>query len=43
MIKGIIIFIMWTLYISWLIGIIIHDFIEEDREIKKLEKKEDDK
>lgn len=39
MIKGIIIFIMWTLYISWLIGIIIHDFIEEDREIKKLEKK----
>lgn len=43
MIKSIIIFIMWTLYISWLIGIIIHDFIEEDREIKKLEKKEDDK
>lgn len=43
MIKGIIIFIMWTLYLSWLIGIIIHDFIEEDKEIKKLEKKEDDK
>lgn len=43
MIKGIIIFIMWTLYISWLMGIIIHDFIEEDREIKNLEKKEDDK
>lgn len=39
MIKGIIIFIMWTLYISWLMGIIIHDFIEEDREIKNLEKK----
>lgn len=43
MIKGIIIFIMWTLYLSWLIGIIIHDFIEEDKEIKNLEKKEDDK
>lgn len=43
MIKGIVIFIMWTLYISWLMGIIIHDFIEEDREIKNLEKKEDDK
>lgn len=43
MIKGIIIFIMWTLYLSWLIGVIIHDFIEEDKEIKKLEKKEDDK
>lgn len=39
MIKGIVIFIMWTLYISWLMGIIIHDFIEEDREIKNLEKK----
>lgn len=43
MIKGIIIFIMWTLYISWLMGIIIHDFKKEDKEIKKLEKKEDDK
>lgn len=43
MIKGIIIFIMWALYLSWLIWIIIHDFIEEDKEIKKLEKKEDDK
>ena len=39
MIKGIIIFIMWTLYLSWLLGIIIHDFIEEDKEIKKLEKR----
>lgn len=39
MIKGIIIFIMWTLYLSWLIGIIIHDFIEEDKEIKNLEKR----
>lgn len=42
MIKDIILFIMWFSYLSWLLGIIVHDIRELDKEIKKLEDREEE-
>ena len=42
MIKDVVLFIMWFSYLSWLLGLIIHDIWELDKEIKEIDNEEEE-